>query len=278
MTKPTQIKLANNFQNMHKEKKILILPNAWDAGSAVVFEREGFEAIATTSAGISYSLGYPDGEFITFDDVLDTTKKIQKRISVALSVDVERGYSDTTIEIVNNIKNLIEAGVVGINIEDGILDKKELSDMQKQCDLIIEISKLKNTMGINFVINARVDSLWLATAVTKEKQIEQAIQRANSYLKAGADSVFVPGLLEVEDIKTLVQQINGPLNIITTPITPPTNELEKLGVARVSTGSGPVRATFALIKNISNELKNEGSYNSIYKTTIAYDKINDIFR
>lgn len=278
MTKQTQIKLANKFQKMHKENKILVLPNAWDAGSAVIFERECFEAIGTTSAGISYALGYPDGEFITFDDVLDTTKKMQKRISVPLSVDVERGYSHTTIEIVNNIKKIIETGVVGINIEDGIVDKKELNDMQKQCDLITEIAKIKDTMGINFVINARTDSLWLGTAVTKDEQIQQAIQRANNYLKAGADCVFVPGLLEVEDIKTLVQQINGPLNIITTPITPSTNELEKLGVARVSTGSGPVRATFALIKNISNELKSKGTYNSIYKTTIAYDKINYIFR
>lgn len=278
MTKETQSQLADKFQNMHKENRIIVLPNAWDAGSAVIFEKEGFSAIATTSAGISYSLGYPDGEIITFEDVLDTTKKIQKRISIPLSVDVERGYGNNTSEIVNNIQTIIEQGVVGINIEDGILAQKTLSDMNEQCKLISEISKIKNHLGINFVINARTDSFWLGTGKTKDEQLSQTIKRANKYLKAGADCIFVPGLLEVNEIEMLVQHIKGPVNIITTPSSPSIKELQKLGVARVSTGSGPVRASFALIKNISNELKDEGTYNNIYKTTIAYDKLNYIFK
>lgn len=278
MTQKTQVELAKKFQNMHKENRILVLPNAWDAGSAVIFEKEDFNAIGTTSAGISYCLGYPDGEFITFDDVLDTTKKIQKRISIPLSVDVERGYGNTNSEIIDNIKKIIQEGAVGINIEDGILEKKELSDMNEQCDLIQEISKIKDELGIDFVINARTDSFWLQTCKTKDEQLSQAIKRGNKYLKAGADCIFVPGLLEIEDIEILVQHIKGPVNIITTPSSPSVIELQKLGVARVSTGSGPVRASFAKIKKISNELKKDGTYNNIYKTTIAYDKINYIFK
>jgi len=278
MTKQMQIDLAENFQNMHKEKNILVLPNAWDAGSAVMFEKEGFNAIGTTSAGISYSLGYPDGECITFDDVLDTTKKIIRRIGVALSVDIERGYGENSEEIVNNVKQIINAGAVGINIEDGILALKELVNKEEQSKLIYEISKIKDTLGVNFVINARTDCFWLSTSNNKEELLKQTIIRANDYIKAGADCVFVPGEFNENDITLLVSQINGPINIIATPSISSTNELQKLGVSRVSTGSAPVRATYALIKNISYELKNKGTFHNIYKTTIPYDKLNFILK
>ncbi|NQY94389.1 MAG: isocitrate lyase/phosphoenolpyruvate mutase family protein, partial [Campylobacteraceae bacterium] len=237
MSKETQIKLADQFQKMHKEKKILVLPNAWDAGGAVIFEKEGFSAIGTSSAGISYSLGYPDGEYISFDDILDTTKKIKKRISIPLSVDVERGYGKSHIEISENIQKVIEEGAVGINLEDGILNSKDLSDITYQCDLIEKISKLKDTLGINFVINARTDAYWLNISDDKTLLFEETVKRANLYLNAGADCIFVPGMLSSEEIKMFVDQIQGPLNIITTPNTPSIESLEKLGVARVSTGS-----------------------------------------
>jgi len=278
MSNETQRELANQFQKMHTEKKILLLPNAWDAGGAVIFEKDGFSAIGTSSAGISYSLGYPDGEYISFDDIVDTTKKIKKRISIPLSVDVERGYGKDITATVQNIRMVIEEGAVGINLEDGLLNSQGLVDMKKQCDLISEISKLKDTLGINFVINARTDAYWLNLSADKNVLFEQTIQRANLYLKAGADCIFVPGILDIEEIKMFVDEINGPLNIIITPNTPSIDFLEKLGVARVSSGSAPARASFALIKNISNELHQQGTYSNIFKTNIAYDKLNCIFK
>ena len=278
MSTLTQKQLAEKFQNMHKSNKIVILPNAWDAGGAVIFEKEGFEAIGTTSAGISYSLGYSDGEFISIDDVLDTTKKIQKRISVPLSVDIERGYANTNEEIVKNIKAVINEGAVGINIEDGISDTKELSSLETQCELIKDIVKLKKDLDIDFFINARTDAFWLEIGDNKEELLSQSIKRANAYLKAGADCAFVPGALCVSDIKILVQHINGPLNIIATPASPSIKELEKLGVVRVSLGSGVVRASLAVIKSISAQVKEQGIFDNMYKTTIAYDKANYLFR
>lgn len=278
MTTLTQKQLAEKFQNMHTSNKIVVLPNAWDAGGAVIFEKEGFEAIGTTSAGISYSLGYSDGEFISIDDVLDTTKKIQKRISVPLSVDIERGYANTKEEIIKNIKAVINEGAVGINIEDGICNSKELSSLESQCELIKEMVKLKKELDINFVINARTDAFWLEIGDNKEERLSQSIKRANAYLKAGADCAFVPGALGIGDIEILVQHINGPLNIIATPASPSVTELEKRGVARVSLGSGVVRASLAVIKSISAQVKNEGTFDNMYKTTIAYDKANYLFR
>jgi len=278
MSTLTQKQLAEKFQNMHKSNKIVVLPNAWDAGGAVIFEKEGFEAIGTTSAGISYSLGYSDGEFISIDDVLDTTKKIQKRISVPLSVDIERGYANTNEEIVKNIKAVINEGAVGINIEDGISDTKELSSLETQCELIKDIVKLKKELDIDFFVNARTDAFWLEIGDNKEELLSQSIKRANAYLKAGADCAFVPGALLVSDIEILVQHINGPLNIIATPASPNIKELEKLGVARVSLGSGVVRASLAVIKSISAQVKEQGTFDNMYKTTIAYDKANYLFR
>jgi len=278
MSKETQRELANQFQKMHTEKKILVLPNAWDAGGAVIFEKDGFSAIGTSSAGISYSLGYPDGEYISFDDIVDTTKKIKKRISIPLSVDVERGYGKDITATVQNIRIVIEEGAVGINLEDGLLNSQGLVDITKQCDLISEISKLKDALGINFVINARTDAYWLNLSTDKNVLFEQTVQRANLYLKAGADCIFVPGILDIEEIKMFVDEINGPINIIITPNTPSIDFLEKLGVARVSSGSAPARASYAQLKNISNELHNLGTYSNIFKTNIAYDKLNSIFK
>lgn len=278
MNKEVQQELAKAFHKMHHSSNILILPNAWDAGSAVIFEKEGYEAVGTTSAGISYSLGVSDGEFITIDDVLDTVKKIQKRISIPLSVDCERGYGKTNEEIVKNIKAIIQAGAVGINIEDGLSSTCELTNMDEQCQIITDICTLKDELNINFVINARTDAFWLKIAKTKEEQLALSIERANRYLKAGADCVFVPGVLTKEDIETLVRHIQGPLNIIATPTSPNIRELQELGVSRVSLGSGPVRASLAVIKNIAHEIKEKGTFHNMYTTSIAYDKANFLFK
>lgn len=278
MNKEVQQKLAKEFHEMHSSNQILILPNAWDAGGAVIFEKEGFAAIGTTSAGISYSLGVSDGEFISIDDVLDTVTKIQKRITIALSVDCERGYGKTNEEIVQNIKAIIQAGAVGINIEDGLSSNCELINIDEQCKIIEDICTLKNELDINFVINARTDAFWLKIGETKEEQLSLSIKRANRYLKAGADCVFVPGVLTKADIEILVHHIHGPVNIIATPTSPNIQELQELGVSRVSLGSGPVRASLAIIKNIANEIIKEGTFHNMYKTTIAYDKANYLFK
>jgi len=278
MNPQRQKQLAKKFQEMHRSNKIIVLPNAWDAGGAVIFEQEGFECIGTTSAGISYSLGLSDGEVISIDDVLDTTKKIQKRITIPLSVDIERGYGKTHEETLQNIKTIIKEGVVGINIEDGISSNNELIPLEEQCKLLEAITQLRKQMDIDFVINARTDAFWLGIGSSKEEQLSLSIKRCNRYLKAGADCVFVPGGLSKEDIEILIKHIKGPLNIIATPSSPSIAELESMGVARVSMGSGPVRACLATLKNIANEVKKEGTFKNIYKTTIAYDKVNYMFK
>ncbi len=278
MNKKTQIELAETFQKMHTNNRILVLPNAWDAGGAVIYEKEGFEAIGTTSAGISYSLGYSDGEYITIDDVLDTTRKILKRITLPLSVDIESGYETKNEEILKNISMIIKEGVVGINIEDTTESNQELKDIDTQSNLIKEIANLKKTLGINFVINARTDVYLVPSQQSNKTLLDETISRANKFLEAGADSIFIPADLSLEEISFLVQNINGPINILATPKGATIKELENVGVARVSLGSSPVRASFSNLQKISKDVLSSGNFKSIGENTISYDEINLIFK
>ena len=156
MEREHQITLARKFSRMHTDERMFILPNAWDGGSATVFEREGFQAIGTTSAGIAYSMGYPDGEKIAFADLLRVTGQIIDVINVPLSVDIERGYGSTIDDIKENVRKVIEAGAVGINIEDGHPGESPyLEELGRQVQIIRAIAELKQEMNIPFVINAR---------------------------------------------------------------------------------------------------------------------------
>lgn len=272
----THKELAEKFQQLHTSEKLLVLPNAWDAGSAVIFEKAGFQAIGTTSAGIAYSLGYPDGEYIDFEDVVDCSKKILRRTTIPISVDIETGFTASTEGICQNVKQIIMLGVVGINIEDGILSPTVgLTDIELQVERIKAIAELKDELDIPFIINARADVYWLNIGEEKYR-LKLAIERANAYVEAGADCIFIPASLVTKDIKTLVQEIGRPINLIATAKGPTTQELESLGVARLSLGSGPVRASVALTQTIANELKH-GSFNSMLAHTLNYQDTNKLF-
>ncbi len=272
-----QIALAKRFRDLHTAPELLILPNAWDAGSAVVFEKEGFSAVGTTSAGIAYSLGYPDGEQVTLADLLAVEQHILRRIKVPLSVDIETGYGDDVAQVVNSVMRVIELGAVGINLEDGVGGAPpRLFDLTEQCERIQALAQLKKMVGIPFVINARTDVYWLQVD-DAENRLTETARRANAYLEAGADCIFVPGHLEPRLIRELVAAIPAPLNILAAPECPSVAELESLGVARLSLGSGPARAALGITRKIARELKNQGTYTGLYETTIPYEQANHLF-
>ena len=267
---------AENFQQLHKSDSLLVLPNAWDVASAVIFEKAGFKAIGTTSAGIAYSLGYPDGEYIELEDIIDCSKRLTKRINVPLSVDLETGFSTSLEGIQANVKQIIESGAVGINIEDGITQpSNSLTDIELQVERIQAISELKKDLGIPFVINARTDAFWLKMSEEKDR-LTLALERAKAYAEAGADCIFVPAMLNRDLVQTLVTEIPLPLNIIATPDGLSIAELEELSVARLSLGSGPARASLGLTQKIANELK-QGSFESMIENALGYDSANKLF-
>ena len=276
MDNENQIKFAEVFKKMHSND-ILVLPNAWDVASAVIFEKTGFMAIGTTSAGVSHSLGYPDGQRITLNDQIYLIEHLTNRINVPLTVDVEGGYGKTPKEIANNIRQIIQKGAVGINFEDSTPDStSSLTPLSIQSDKLKAIDSIKQDLGIDFFINARIDTYWFSIG-DADKRLKLTLDRADAYILAGADGIFIPGNLSQDLLKELVTSIDAPLNVLPSKTNYSINDLKNIGVARMSTGSGPVRSSLALIKEISDELYTTKTMNTMFNTTIPYDDANKLF-
>jgi len=265
MVSSIQKEKAEQFLKFHHDKEILVLLNSWDAGSSKLIEACGYKAIATTSMGIAASLGYPDCEIITLSEMIQVITGIVNAVQVPVTVDIEAGYGNNTNEIIDSVKKIIATGIVGINIEDSINLSPELIDEKEFCERISAIRALSDSLGFHLVINARTDSFYTSSGTTREK-LAQSIKRGNKYREAGADCIFVQPVWEKDTIATLVKEINAPINILSNPaigtgILPPSvRELQDLGVARLSLGSSLMKATLALIKKVSDELSQKGTY------------------
>jgi len=266
--------LARQFQNMHKQNKMFVLPNVWNAASAVIFQKEGFKAVATTSAGVAYSLGYKDGEDIDITDLGLIVEQITRRISIPLSVDFERGYSEKLDDIKQNAKHLLNCGAVGFNIEDGKADNS-LDDIDFMVSKIRALVDLKKEVDIDFVINARTCTYWLDVADDENKK-QIAINRCNAYRKAGANCVFIPGAMNKDTIKALVDNINAPINIILNPNYHDIEGLSNIGVSRLSVGSGPVRSTYSHLINMAKDLADNNT-DIILNNKFSYKDANEYF-
>jgi len=270
-----QIEKAKKFRELHKGE-MFYLPNAWNGGSAKIFEKQGFSAIGTTSAGIAYSLGYDDGEKIKFDDVLRVVKEIVNVTNLPLTVDIERGYGSTLEEIETNIEKVISLGAVGINIEDGITEKKNVDSLSYFIKKIKTIAELREKLDIPFVINARTDIYLLNTGNTDE-MFEMTIERAKALEKVGADCIFIPGALDEETISKLRSNINLPINLFVHNAFNDTEKLNQLGVNRLSSGSALVRTTLDKLINISTDF-NIGECKSMLSQKFSYASANKYFR
>jgi 2-methylisocitrate lyase-like PEP mutase family enzyme len=267
---------ARKLWEMHHGNSILVLPNAWDAISARIFEDAGFEAIATTSVGVSVALGYADGH-APCDEVVEATSRIVKNVHVPVTADIESGFGDTSEEIVRNIEKFLNAGVVGINIEDSTRRKEEpIESIQKQAEKIRAIRELANSRDIPLVINARTD-VFLQDGIDENTLLTDTFQRAKAYLEAGADCIYVFGSHNEATIRKLVAGIDAPINILAGATIPSATELQNLGVARVSIGGGAIEAALGLVKRIATELKTEGTYTGFTKSQMSYREMNGYF-
>jgi 2-methylisocitrate lyase-like PEP mutase family enzyme len=270
MVSSIQKEKAELFLKYHHDKEILVLLNSWDIGSSKLIEACGYKAVATTSMGIAASLGYPDCEVIQLPEMIEVITGIINAVEVPVTVDIEAGYGNNLNEIIDSAKKIIATGIVGINIEDSIDLNPVLIDEMEFCERISAIRALSDSMDFHLVINARTDSFYTSTGSTQEK-LSESIRRGNKYREAGADCIFVQPVWEKETIATLVKEINAPINILSNPtigagVTPSISELQDFGVARVSLGSGLMKATLALIKKVANELSEKGTYNILLDT------------
>ena len=266
---------AEAFRVLHRSGRLFVLPNAWDVPSARIFENSGFPAVATSSAGMMVSLGYSDGEVIPWTEFLEAVRKIARVLTVPLSVDIVAGFGADASDVASRIKGIIEAGAIGINIEDFVHATQKLEPVEKQVGKLEAIQSQARSMGVPLVINARTDALRFAEG-DNEAKLTEAIRRASAYRDAGADCVYPMGLVDSDSISTFVRALGCPVNVMIRRSLPSLPELEKLGVTRVSFGPGASYAAMGLLKRISKEILDEGSFKGLLEGAISFDELNSL--
>src|SRR5256886_6942321 len=232
---------AETLRRLHVEGPMLILPNAWDAGSARIFVSAGFPALATTSAGIAFSLGYPDGEQISREDMLAAVSRITRRVSVPVTADMEAGFGRTPEAVAETVDHVLAAGAVGMNMEDRI-GEEPLLEFSLAVERVRAVRAAATRAGVPLVLNARTDAF-----SPKMGGFDEAVRRGNAFREAGADSIFVPFVGDRGTIERLVHQIKAPLNILGAPNAPSLKELADIGVRRVTFGSAPAGAALGFV-------------------------------
>ncbi len=276
MTSSTQKDQAAHFRALHHGTAPLLIGNAWDATSAVILERAGFQAIATTSSGVAAAFGYPDGERISRDMLIELVARMARVVTCPLSVDLEAGYGASIDAVLQTVRAIIEAGAVGLNIEDSAKQPaRSLVDIASQVALLKAIRELGQSMDVPLVINARTD-VYLLGAGDAESRFDEALRRAQAYREAGADCFFPILLNDAQTIAKLAQAVQMPMNILASPATPTIGELARIGVARVSFGGGLMRATLGHLRNVAHELLEQGSYSGL-STALASAEFGKLF-
>ena len=247
----TQSEKAESFRAQHREGKLLLLPNVWDTITARLIFSAGFSSLATASFSVAASNGFEDGEKIPFAKLLSIVRDIANAVPVPLSVDFERGYSESLSTLADNIKRLLDAGAVGINIEDRDSSGKYLVSAQDQCKKLETIRKAGMDYGVNILINARTDAYLLKSS---SKFMDDTIERGRAYQDAGADC-FYPVLIDnYADIKRVLAEVTLPVNVLLMKSIGDLRKLEEIGVRRVSLGPGSLRYVLTKLRNMAVSL------------------------
>ena len=258
-----QKKKAEAFRALHMGAGAVLLPNVWDVAGARIVEQAGFPAIATTSAGIAFAQGFPDGQKVPADQMISVIVRIAAGVNVPVTADVEAGYGQTPEDAARTARNVIKAGAVGMNFEDATGNPDcPLTDLPLQLDRIKAIRETATKLDVPLVLNARTD-VHLLQVGEPNQRYDEAVRRLAAYRDAGADCVFVPGLLDEETIRRMVGELRCPINILAVPGSLPIQELVAMGVKRISLGSGPMRAAMGLLRRVAEELKTSGTYHQM---------------
>lgn len=271
-----QAQKAEQLRKLHHGPRILVLANAWDVASARIVEELGYPAIATTSAGVAAALGYPDGQYISRDEMLDMVARIAAAVRVPVTADFESGYGTTVEHMADTARALVSAGAVGLNFEDTTgHDESSLVELDLQVKKILTIREVSASLGVPLVINARTD-IYLMPIGPPETRFDRTVERLRAYRKAGADCVFAPGITDAATIAKLVKAVDAPLNILANVAAPSIPELEKLGVARVSTGSGLMRAALGHARRVAKHLAETGTYSTLMDGAVPFAEIEQL--
>jgi 2-methylisocitrate lyase-like PEP mutase family enzyme len=257
-----------NFRQLHHGPDLLKIANVWDAGSAVLVQSLGVPALATTSAGLAWALGYPDGHHLPVAEHAAALRRIARVARVPLSADSEAGYSDDPATVAAHILLFVEAGVVGINIEDGAGTPALL------CRKIEAIKAAAAHAGVDVFINARCD-VWLKQ-LAPGREVAEALLRARDYAAAGADGLFAAGVTAAADIEALVAGQPLPLNVMARATMPGLAELQRLGVRRISAGSAIAEAAWGRAARAAAGFLAQGAGDALFDGAAPYPEINGL--
>jgi 2-methylisocitrate lyase-like PEP mutase family enzyme len=268
------------FLNLHKADRGFVMPNAWDAGSAVILASEGFEAIGTTSAGIAFSQGKPDYNVsdarmaVTRTEMLGSIRRIAGAVAVPLNADLEAGYGDTPEQVAETVRLAIAAGAAGCNIEDVDIPRGGLFEEGTAVARIAAARQAIDSSGCIFVLTARTDAFLHGS----KSAMQDAIRRGNRFLEAGADCVFTPGVTDIPRARTLAQELTGPLNLVAglNDASASTTALIDVGVKRISVGGSIARSVLGLVRRSARELRERGTV-SYAAQQIPQTELNALF-
>ncbi|MEH0827104.1 MULTISPECIES: isocitrate lyase/PEP mutase family protein [unclassified Micromonospora] len=275
MTTPQQ--RAAHLRALHRPGTPLVLPNAWDVASARLVEECGAEAVATTSAGVAWALGVSDGGALDRSRALTPLARIAAAVTVPVTADIEDGYAADPTGVARTVTEVLAAGAVGINIEDADPDDPtRLRATTEQCARIAAARQAAEAAGVALFVNARIDT-YLRAVGDPAQRLAETLRRAEAFLAAGADGVFVPGVVDVESIAALVSGVDGPVNVLAGPGAPTVPTLAELGVARVSLGSSLAEAAYGLVRRAATEALTRGTYTALTPAT-SYGELNALLR
>jgi 2-methylisocitrate lyase-like PEP mutase family enzyme len=266
---------AQTFSALHEQG--FLLPNAWDASSARLFEEAGFPAIGTTSAGIAYSRGLRDGELLSRDEMLHEVANIVARVDLPVNADIEAGYGDDPSAVGQTVSAFLATGVVGLNLEDARPGASALYTRDEQRARLEAARSAADTSGHHVYLNARTDTYLSGFGRDEDERFDETVRRGRAYLEAGANSVFVPLLVDLDTIARLKAQIDGPVTVMAFPGAPRVADLLAAGASRVSIGQGAMVAALGLVARIAQELRDTGSYTQMAQTFYGFREADALF-
>lgn len=260
--------LAARFHALHDPRRPLVLANVWDAASARLVAASGAPAVATTSAGVAWSLGRPDGDALSRSDAVAAVARIVDAVAVPVSADIESGYAVRPDDVSQTVSAILDAGAVGINLEDGAATPTEMSAR------IRAARRAADQAGVRLFVNARTD-VYLAGLVAPDDPLAETLSRAARYLEAGADGIFVPGVVDETALIALAAGIDAPVNAMAGPGAPRVSDLGAWGISRVSVGSAVAQAAYAVARRAAVELATSGTYDAL-ADGVDYAELNDL--
>ncbi len=273
---PTQFDKAVHFGSLHTPGKPLILANAWDVATARISQAAGVAAVATTSAGLAWSLGAADGDALDRTIAIEAIGRIVSAVGVPVTADIESGYAANSAGVGDTIRAVLAVGAVGVNLEDGMYaGDSPLRDPAEQAERIAAARQEVDAAQIPLFINARTDA-YLRGVGDPTGRLAETLVRARAYLAAGADGIFVPGTTEPDVVAELTAGIDGPVNVLVGFGSPAVSELARLGVARISLGSSIAVAAYGLAQRAVTEALESGTYSEL-DGSIGYGELNALF-